>query len=99
MPARTIAFLTTETGEKYRVLESRQPEQGYNRMFHTSFDEAVARIAKTIKQGLALRLFLILPSHLSYTHCRSPRGSADRNETGTVIDGLARMNETSGFDR
>ncbi len=36
-------------------------------MSHTVFDDAVAKIAETVTNGAALRLFLILPQHLSYT--------------------------------
>lgn len=38
--------------------------------FHTAFDEPTARIAREATTAAALKVFLILPAHLSYTTFR-----------------------------
>jgi len=50
-------------------------------VFHTTFDEPVARIAQQVTNGAALRVFLILPQHLSYTTFKR----LDQRQVGSEI--------------
>ena len=67
MAAERVVSITTESGERLAVCQQRHPSRSYGMSFHTSFDEPTARIARNVTNGAALRVFMVLPSHLSYT--------------------------------
>jgi hypothetical protein len=67
MTAQRVVSITTESGERLAVSQQRHPSRSYGMSFHTSFDEPTARIARTVTNGAALRVFMVLPAHLSYT--------------------------------
>jgi DNA-binding transcriptional ArsR family regulator len=77
-----VVSLTTDTGERMTVSSQREPSRSYGRMFHTTFDDAAAELAKAVRSGVTLRLFLILPRHLSYTDFRK----LDQRKLGKELD-------------
>ena len=61
-----IARIVTADGVASAVVSERTPARSYGMQFHTAFTEEQAKIAKTVKNGSTLRLFLVLPEHLDY---------------------------------
>lgn len=70
MRAERVVSITTASGEQLAVTQERHPSRSYGMSFHTSFDEPVAKIAREATTAAALKVFLILPQHLSYTQFR-----------------------------
>jgi hypothetical protein len=62
-----VVSITTADGERIPINHQRHPSRSYGRMFHTQFDDAAEALAEKLTGAVALRLWLILPQHLSYT--------------------------------
>jgi hypothetical protein len=76
-----VVSITTEDGTRHAVSEERHPARSYGKMFHTTFDEAAAQIAHQITKGVTLRVYLVLPNHLSYTQFKR----LDQRKLGALL--------------
>jgi DNA-binding transcriptional ArsR family regulator len=80
-PAK-IKSLTTTAGETIAVLSERHPGRSYGMQFHTTFTQEATKIAKLATGAATLRLFIVLPDHLSYTAYRR----LDQTKIGAELD-------------
>ena len=70
MQASRVISLRTADGTDHPVTETRHPTRSYGVQFHTVFTTATADLARKVKHASTIRLFIILPEHLSYTDWR-----------------------------
>ena len=65
-----MAELVTSDGEVHAVVQERWAGKTYGKHFMIVFTDELSRVAKSIKQGLTIRVLYVLPDHLNYTDFR-----------------------------
>jgi hypothetical protein len=98
-----IVTLTTADGERIPINQERHPARSYGRMFHTQFDDAAKELAQKLTSAVALRLWLILPGHLSFTVFRRLDQRQIGQEIGandsSVSRALKQLHELGAIER
>lgn len=103
MSAERVISITTEDGQSLAVSQQRHPSRSYGMSFHTCFDEPVAKIAREATTAGALKVFLILPRHLSYTTYRRldqrKLGAEIGLDDSTVSRSLKQLHQLGAVER
>ncbi len=90
MAGAKVGVLHLDTGQRVAVSEPRPPGRSYGRMFHTTFSEATAELAKRLTSGATLRVMLVLPQHLNYETFKRLDQSSLAGELGMTQASVSR---------